>query len=104
MTPRADVFRRWAMAWRVLAALAFVAVAGSALSQPAGWAGAQRFWIVFAAMFVWYWSSVPIGRDRLHRSLPLSLLYFSIGWVLWAELLRLHPASYAFAAFLFPLT
>lgn len=104
MTSRSDEFKRWTIAWRVLAALAFVVVAGSALSQPAGWPDAARFWVIFLAMAVWYWCSVFIGRDRLYNSLPLSLFYFSIGWVLWAELLRIHPATYAFAAFLFPLT
>ena len=40
-----DMSRRWLLGWRVLAAAAFALVGLSvALSAPAGWSDAGRFW------------------------------------------------------------
>lgn len=105
MTSREELFKRWSLGWRLLAVLTFLVV-GFAVGtgMPVTWAGATRFWLLFAAMIAWYAGSIVIGRDRLHDSLPLSLLYFAVGWTLWAPLLAMHEATYAFAAFFFPLT
>lgn len=105
MTSRQELFKRWALGWRLLAALTFLVV-GVAVGtgMPASWSGATRFWLLFAALVVWYAGSIAIGRDRLHNSLFLSLFYFVIGWALWAPLLAMHQSTYAFAAIFFPLT
>jgi signal transduction histidine kinase len=105
MISRKELYERWALGWRLLAALSFLVVGFAvAAGMPAGWPGTTRFWLLFAGLIVWYAGSIAIGRERLYQSLPLSLGYFAIGWALWAPLLALHEAAYAFAAFFFPLT
>src|ERR1041384_2504347 len=105
MTPRDELYRRWRLGWRLLAALSFLVVGlAGAANVPPGWPGATRFWLLFAGLVIWYLGSIAIGRDRLYRSLPMSLAYFAVGWALWAPLLALHGATYAFAAIFFPLT
>ncbi len=105
MRPRDELYRRWSLGWRLLAALSFLVVGLAGLGNvPPAWPGATRFWSLYAGLVLWYLGSIAIGRDRLHRSLPLSLAYFAVGWALWAPLLALHGATYAFAAIFFPLT
>jgi signal transduction histidine kinase len=97
-------YRRWALRWRALAFLAFAMVAVAVLKSPAAPRPALHFWVVYGAFVIWYAASILIDRDRLYNSLPLSLIYFGIGWVLWAVLLCFHEATYAFGVVLFPLT
>lgn len=105
MTSRETLFKRWSLGWRLLALLSFLVVGfAGASGTPPGWPGATRFWLLYSALLVWYAGTILIGRKRLHDSLPLSLGYFAIGWAIWAPLLALHEATYAFAALFFPLT
>jgi len=99
------VHRRWALGWRLLSAAAFL-VAGLAVftSTPPHWGSAPRFWILYALMLAWYLAIDRAGRDRIIRAEPWSFGLFLLGPVVWGLMLPLHPAAYAFAAVLFPLT
>lgn len=101
----ADLWARWNLGWRILAAAAFVIVAVSVLqSMPAGWPAAGRFWALLGGLIVWYIGVSAWGRERIIRAEPWSFLVFLLGLVLWALLLPLHPAGYALSAVMFPVT
>lgn len=105
MNPRNDLWDRWALGWRLLALLTLLVVGVAVASDtPPGWRNAPRFWALLAGFGAWYGCSIAIGRDRLYRSLPVSLAFFAPAWVIWALLLSLHPSSYALAAIMFPFT
>ena len=96
---------RWTLGWRVLAAAAFVVVGLSvALSVPPGWPDAGKFWALFLAMAAWYVVIQRWGRAGVIAALPWSFGFFLVGVILWAVLLPIHPAAFAFAAFMFPAT
>ncbi len=105
MTTPYDMSARWTLGWRVLAAAAFAVVGFSAaFSTPAGWPAAGRFWVLYSALLVWYVVIQRWGRGGMVRALPWSYGFYLVGLILWAMILSLHPATYAFAAFMFPAT
>jgi signal transduction histidine kinase len=105
MTTPSNMSRQWILGWRLLAGAAFVVVGFSvAFSAPEGWPDAAHFWALFGALVIWYVGIQSLGRARLVASLPWSYGFYLLGLVIWALILPLHPAAYAFAAFMFPVT
>lgn len=95
---------RWVLGWRALGIAAFLVVGLSvAFSPPQGWHDAPRFWTLYAGLVVWYIVIQRWGRG-VRDTLPWAYPYYLLGLVLWALILPLHPASYAFAAFMYPVT
>ena len=97
--PRAG---RWAGAYSPRPLSLVVGLSVTPLA-PAGMAAAGP---ILGALSRRCWSGTPViqrwGRAGMVRALPWSFGVFLIGPVLWALLIPLHPAVYAFAAFMFP--